>query len=33
MPGDAELRERARMLDRRGDLGFSFEQLLAHRGS
>jgi spermidine synthase len=33
MPGDAELRERARMLDRRGDLGFSFEQLLAHRGT
>jgi spermidine synthase len=33
MPGNAELRERARALDRRGDLGFSFEQLLAHRGT
>jgi len=30
-PGEAELRERARALDRRGDYGFSFERLLNER--
>jgi spermidine synthase len=33
MPDAAELRERARALDRRRDHGFSFERLLAHRGT
>lgn len=33
MPADGELRERARALDRRRDHGFSFEQLLTHRGT
>lgn len=32
MPGDPELRERARALDRRRDHGFSFERLLTYRG-
>lgn len=30
-PGDGELRERARALDRRGERGFSFERLLDER--
>lgn len=31
LPGDADLRERARALDRRGIYGFSFERLLDER--
>lgn len=31
LPSDAELRERARALDRRGQYGFSFERLLDER--
>lgn len=33
MPGDDELRARARALDRRRDHGFSFERFLQHRGA
>lgn len=31
LPGDAELRARARAIDRRADYGFSFEQMLDQR--
>lgn len=33
MPGDRELRERGRALDRRQDHGFSFERLVDYRGA